>query len=205
MRRESRDESFDAGLGELAKAAFSDPSIRTNPRIPLLREIVSLLQAAYAGPPDRTARPTAAADRQRRATECGLAAGAARPPERTGRPLVGGRPVALVLVDGTVRAAQPEQAEEFVNASVLPSAYVKYDLTVNACALHLPEVTNAVLPEPSAGMFSFREVSTRLIPELESGTGIDSFEPDTVSRITIGGAISGCVTTCRMTVLLLRT
>ncbi len=43
--------AFDAALAELAKAAFSDPSIRTNPRIPLLREIVSLLQAGYDGPP----------------------------------------------------------------------------------------------------------------------------------------------------------
>jgi acetaldehyde dehydrogenase/alcohol dehydrogenase len=44
-------DAFDASLGELAKAAFSDPSIRTNPRIPLLREIISLLQAGYEGPP----------------------------------------------------------------------------------------------------------------------------------------------------------
>ena len=40
---------FDAALPELAKAAFSDPSIRTNPRIPLLREIVSLLETGYGG------------------------------------------------------------------------------------------------------------------------------------------------------------
>ena len=38
---------FEAALPELAKAAFSDPSIRTNPRIPLLREIVALLEAGY--------------------------------------------------------------------------------------------------------------------------------------------------------------
>ncbi|HET8980928.1 MAG TPA: bifunctional acetaldehyde-CoA/alcohol dehydrogenase [Solirubrobacteraceae bacterium] len=38
---------FQAALPELARAAFSDPSIRTNPRIPLLREIVELLTAAY--------------------------------------------------------------------------------------------------------------------------------------------------------------
>ena len=41
--------TFEAALPELAKAAFSDPSIRTNPRIPMLAEIVGLLQAAYAG------------------------------------------------------------------------------------------------------------------------------------------------------------
>ncbi len=46
----ARDE-FDAALPDLARAAFSDPSIRTNPRIPMLREILELLQAAYAGRP----------------------------------------------------------------------------------------------------------------------------------------------------------
>jgi acetaldehyde dehydrogenase / alcohol dehydrogenase len=38
---------FTTALPELAKAAFSDPSIRTNPRIPLLHEIVGLLKAGY--------------------------------------------------------------------------------------------------------------------------------------------------------------
>ncbi len=42
-------EAFEAALPDLAKAAFSDPSIRTNPRIPMLREIVALLEAGYAG------------------------------------------------------------------------------------------------------------------------------------------------------------
>jgi acetaldehyde dehydrogenase/alcohol dehydrogenase len=42
-----RDE-FEAALSDLAKAAFSDPSIRTNPRIPMLREIVALLESAYS-------------------------------------------------------------------------------------------------------------------------------------------------------------
>ena len=40
-------DAFRAALPELARAAFSDPSIRTNPRIPLLREISELLTAAY--------------------------------------------------------------------------------------------------------------------------------------------------------------
>jgi acetaldehyde dehydrogenase/alcohol dehydrogenase len=40
-------EEFERALPELAKAAFSDPSIRTNPRIPLLREIIALLQTGY--------------------------------------------------------------------------------------------------------------------------------------------------------------
>ena len=39
--------AFDAALPDLAKAAFMDPSIRTNPRIPLIREILALLQAGY--------------------------------------------------------------------------------------------------------------------------------------------------------------
>jgi acetaldehyde dehydrogenase/alcohol dehydrogenase len=42
-------DEFETALPELAKTAFSDPSIRTNPRMPLLREIVELLQAGYAG------------------------------------------------------------------------------------------------------------------------------------------------------------
>ena len=41
-------QEFEAALPELAKAAFADPSIRTNPRIPLIREIVELLKAGYA-------------------------------------------------------------------------------------------------------------------------------------------------------------
>jgi acetaldehyde dehydrogenase/alcohol dehydrogenase len=38
---------FKAALPELAKLAFADPSIRTNRRIPLIREIIALLEAAY--------------------------------------------------------------------------------------------------------------------------------------------------------------
>ena len=41
-------EEFDAALPDLARAAFMDPSMRTNPRIPLIRELVELLQAGYA-------------------------------------------------------------------------------------------------------------------------------------------------------------
>jgi acetaldehyde dehydrogenase / alcohol dehydrogenase len=41
------EKEFAAALPDLAKAAYTDPSIRTNPRIPLLREILELLQAAY--------------------------------------------------------------------------------------------------------------------------------------------------------------
>jgi acetaldehyde dehydrogenase / alcohol dehydrogenase len=40
---------FDEALPELAKAAFADPSIRTNPRIPMIREVMELLEAGYSG------------------------------------------------------------------------------------------------------------------------------------------------------------
>jgi acetaldehyde dehydrogenase/alcohol dehydrogenase len=40
---------FDDAVVDLAKTAFTDPSIRTNPRIPLVREIVELLNAGYGG------------------------------------------------------------------------------------------------------------------------------------------------------------
>jgi len=44
----SRDE-FTAALPDLARTAFGDPSIRTNPRIPMVQEIVSLLEQGYSG------------------------------------------------------------------------------------------------------------------------------------------------------------
>jgi acetaldehyde dehydrogenase/alcohol dehydrogenase len=40
---------FEAALPELARAAFEDPSMRTNPRMPLVRELVELLEAAWRG------------------------------------------------------------------------------------------------------------------------------------------------------------
>jgi acetaldehyde dehydrogenase/alcohol dehydrogenase len=40
---------FEGSLPELAKAAFTDPSMRTNPRIPLISEITELLQLGFAG------------------------------------------------------------------------------------------------------------------------------------------------------------
>ena len=42
-------EEFDAALPDLARAAFMDPSIRTNPRIPLVAELTELLVAGYEG------------------------------------------------------------------------------------------------------------------------------------------------------------
>ncbi len=42
-------EDFDAGLIDLARATFADPSIRTNPRIPMLKEIVELLNVGFSG------------------------------------------------------------------------------------------------------------------------------------------------------------
>ena len=40
---------FEAALPELAEAAFMDPSLRTNPRMPLVAELVDLLRAGWAG------------------------------------------------------------------------------------------------------------------------------------------------------------
>jgi acetaldehyde dehydrogenase/alcohol dehydrogenase len=42
---------LEAALPELALAAFSDPSLRTNPRMPLLAELTELLRAAWRGRP----------------------------------------------------------------------------------------------------------------------------------------------------------
>jgi acetaldehyde dehydrogenase / alcohol dehydrogenase len=44
----ARDE-FEAALPELVRAAFVDPSVRTNPRIPLITELTQLLEAGFAG------------------------------------------------------------------------------------------------------------------------------------------------------------
>ncbi len=41
--------AFDAALPELADAAFADASLRTNPRMPLIAELVALLEAGYTG------------------------------------------------------------------------------------------------------------------------------------------------------------
>jgi acetaldehyde dehydrogenase / alcohol dehydrogenase len=40
---------FEQALPELARAAFEDPSIRTNPRIPLVSELLELLEAGWRG------------------------------------------------------------------------------------------------------------------------------------------------------------
>jgi acetaldehyde dehydrogenase/alcohol dehydrogenase len=40
---------FEAALPELADAAFGDPSLRTNPRMPLLFELLALLEAGWNG------------------------------------------------------------------------------------------------------------------------------------------------------------
>ena len=45
-------EEFEAALPDLARAAFMDPSIRTNPRIPLVDELVELLRSGYEGRPE---------------------------------------------------------------------------------------------------------------------------------------------------------
>jgi acetaldehyde dehydrogenase/alcohol dehydrogenase len=38
---------FEAAIPDLVRAAFADPSIRTNPRMPMLRELEQLLRVAY--------------------------------------------------------------------------------------------------------------------------------------------------------------
>jgi acetaldehyde dehydrogenase/alcohol dehydrogenase len=43
------EDAFIPALPGLARAAFSDPSIRTNPRMPLISEITELLRAGYYG------------------------------------------------------------------------------------------------------------------------------------------------------------
>jgi acetaldehyde dehydrogenase / alcohol dehydrogenase len=40
---------FERAIPDLAKAAFMDPSIRTNPRIPMIREVIELLELGYSG------------------------------------------------------------------------------------------------------------------------------------------------------------
>ncbi len=42
-------DDFEAALPDLARAAFVDPSMRTNPRIPLVGELVDLLRRATKG------------------------------------------------------------------------------------------------------------------------------------------------------------
>ncbi len=44
-------EEFEAALPDLARAAFMDPSVRTNPRIPMVSELLDLLRAGYEGRP----------------------------------------------------------------------------------------------------------------------------------------------------------
>ncbi len=43
------EEEFERALPELAKVAFDDPSWRSNPRMPLVSELVELFRAAYRG------------------------------------------------------------------------------------------------------------------------------------------------------------
>ncbi len=43
--------AFEAAIPDLARAAFTDPSLRTNPRMPMIAELVELLQAGFHGTP----------------------------------------------------------------------------------------------------------------------------------------------------------
>jgi acetaldehyde dehydrogenase/alcohol dehydrogenase len=40
-------EEFEAAIPDLLRLTFEDPSIRTNPRMPMLNELEALLRAAY--------------------------------------------------------------------------------------------------------------------------------------------------------------
>jgi acetaldehyde dehydrogenase/alcohol dehydrogenase len=42
-------EEFEQAMPELVKNAFDDPSWRSNPRMPLMSELVDLLSSAYKG------------------------------------------------------------------------------------------------------------------------------------------------------------
>jgi acetaldehyde dehydrogenase/alcohol dehydrogenase len=42
-------DEFEAAIPDLIRIAFEDPSIRTNPRMPMLVELQALLRAAYGG------------------------------------------------------------------------------------------------------------------------------------------------------------
>ena len=42
-------DEFDAAMPDIVRLAFEDPSMRTNPRMPLVREIQALLEAAWRG------------------------------------------------------------------------------------------------------------------------------------------------------------
>jgi acetaldehyde dehydrogenase/alcohol dehydrogenase len=45
------EDEFETAVPDLARLAFADPSLRTNPRMPLIRELVDLLHRAYHGGP----------------------------------------------------------------------------------------------------------------------------------------------------------
>ena len=45
------EEDFERAIPEMSKIAFDDPSWRSNPRMPLLRELTGLFHMAYAGRP----------------------------------------------------------------------------------------------------------------------------------------------------------
>jgi len=51
---------FEAALPDLTRAAFADPSLRTNPRMPMIAELVGLLRQGFAGRPTVQGEPTLA-------------------------------------------------------------------------------------------------------------------------------------------------
>ena len=52
-------EEFEAAMPDLAKIAFDDPSWRSNPRMPLVSELIELFWSAYNGRPAKAAEKKA--------------------------------------------------------------------------------------------------------------------------------------------------
>jgi len=50
-------DDFERSLPELAKTAFNDPSWRSNPRMPLMEELIELFRKAYAGRAQKASTP----------------------------------------------------------------------------------------------------------------------------------------------------
>ena len=72
-------EEFEKAMPELAKNAFDDPSWRSNPRMPLVNEIIELYWSAYHGRRAPQKEGTDAMERKR----CGVFASGARPGDQT--------------------------------------------------------------------------------------------------------------------------
>ncbi len=77
------EEEFRAAVPDLARAAYADASLRTNPRMPLLSEIVGLLEAAWTGEVAAEVRPAPPAVPEQPRTEERVTRPAASPAATT--------------------------------------------------------------------------------------------------------------------------